>query len=619
MKKKLLPLQRQLIHLLVIFVACVIGIVIWSVIVYMKVQRKSLDDYLELYAGHLAQTARQSYTSYENIAYSVAYSSVVQDYIQETDSVRRYEDYQQVYNLLNNTSKLNSNLSDIAIISADGGNSISLTASPALYNRYKDLLSAPSYAFQSMGTFSVRGTECHILSMPIHQLTTTGQNRYLGTVFLAINMQRFFTSSLNTEQSDSTPEILLVSDSGSLIYGNESLLAGLTDDIGESIRRVTINNDTYAVRMYTISEAGSKLYVLFDSSYYTGASLQISLRLSAGICIAMLFVLICFITVCFPVSASLRSLTGVMEGITEGGQRAIRQGVDLTNVRFGCTEIRDIYKAFSDMLQEIDNLNHTIFNTYTQMYEMEMNNRMTEIAFLRSQINPHFLYNTLATICGMSAAGMNDQIIDVTNALSRIFRYSIRGRDTVALSEELDIIRSYLMIQSCRFEDRFGVEYQISDETLNCEIPKMIIQPLVENAIVHGLEPSLKHGRLIISASLDKKKKYLTISIMDTGVGMSPERLQQLRTSLLESVQHKLSNAQDNLAAYDAKNHDSVGIFNVNSRIVLYYGVEYALKLDSWEGAGTNIQIRIPADGVPKTSAADLYEQAGGVDITEHL
>ena len=214
---------------------------------------------------------------------------------------------------------------------------------------------------------------------------------------------------------------------------------------------------------------------------------------------------------------------------------------------------------------------------------------------------------------------MNDQIIDVTNALSRIFRYSIRGGDTVALSEELDIIRSYLMIQSCRFEDRFGVEYQISDETLNCEIPKMIIQPLVENAIVHGLEPSLKHGRLIISASLDKKKKYLTISIMDTGVGMSPERLQQLRTSLLESVQHKLSNAQDNLAAYDAKNHDSVGIFNVNSRIVLYYGVEYALKLDSWEGAGTNIQIRIPADGVLKTSAADLYEQAGGVDITEHL
>ncbi len=224
-----------------------------------------------------------------------------------------------------------------------------------------------------------------------------------------------------------------------------------------------------------------------------------------------------------------------------------------------------------------------------------MNNRQTEIAFLRSQINPHFLYNTLTTICGMAAANMNDQIIDVTNALSQIFRYSVRGGDMVCLSEELDIIRSYVMIQSCRFEDRFSVEYQLPDDTLQCRIPKMIIQPLVENAIVHGLEPSLKSGRLIISTSLDAKKKLLTISVMDTGVGMSAEKLSQLRTTLAESMQHKSANAQDNLQAFDAKAHDSIGIFNVNSRIVLYYGEQYALKLDSWEGLGTNMQICIPA------------------------
>ena len=88
----------------------------------------------------------------------------------------------------------------------------------------------------------------------------------------------------------------------------------------------------------------------------------------------------------------------------------------------------------------------------------------------------------------------------------------------VSFSEELDIVRSYVMIQSCRFEDRFSVEYQIQENTLNCQIPKMIIQPLVENAIVHGLEPSLKSGRLIISTSLDTKKNLLTISVMDTDV-----------------------------------------------------------------------------------------------------
>ncbi len=593
-KKKLHPLQKQLIHLLLIFVVCVLSILVWSVSDYIKLQRKNLESSLELYAGHLAQTARQSYTSYENIAYSVAYNTLVQDYIQETDSVGRYEAYQQVYNLLSNTLKLNSYLADIAVLS-NNGNSISLTASPSVYNSYEELLSTPSYAFSSMGTLNIRGTDCHILAMPVHKLSTSGQSRYLGTVFLAIHSERLFAASIANEKNENIPEILLVDEFEQPVYGDESFLPDLITHTDSSVFQLSKHDSTYEARMYTISEAGSRLYVLFDTSYYTTASLQIAVRLGVGILAVMFLVLMCFIHVCFPVSTSLRNLTGVMEHITEGGQSAIKKGIDLTNVHYSCSEIQDIYKAFSDMISEINRLNHTIFNTYTKMYELEMNNRQTEIAFLRSQINPHFLYNTLTTICGMAAANMNDQIIDVTNALSQIFRYSVRGGDMVCLSEELDIIRSYVMIQSCRFEDRFSVEYQLPDDTLQCRIPKMIIQPLVENAIVHGLEPSLKSGRLIISTSLDAKKKLLTISVMDTGVGMSVEKLSQLRTTLAESMQHKSANAQDNLQAFDAKAHDSIGIFNVNSRIVLYYGEQYALKLDSWEGLGTNMQICIPA------------------------
>lgn len=164
----------------------------------------------------------------------------------------------------------------------------------------------------------------------------------------------------------------------------------LIDHTDNTVFRVTAEDKVYEARMYTISESGSRLYVLFDTSYYTTASVQIAVRLGIGILVAMFFVLICFVHVCFPVSTSLRNLTGVMEHITEGGQSAIKKGIDLTNVRYSCSEIQDIYKAFRDMINEINRLNHTIFNTYTQMYELEMNNRQTEIAFLRSQINPHF-------------------------------------------------------------------------------------------------------------------------------------------------------------------------------------------------------------------------------------
>lgn len=211
-KKKLQPLQKQLVHLLLIFVICVLSIIVWSISDYIKLQNKNLENTLELYAGHLAQTARQSYTSYENIAYSVAYNTLVQDYIQENDSVKRYEAYQQVYNLLSNTSKLNSYLADITIIGSDG-NSISLTASPSLYDCYEDVLSTPSYAFCSMGTLNIRGTNCHILSMPVHKLSSSGRSQYLGTVFLAINSEHFFAASIADERNENIPEVSELSDS----------------------------------------------------------------------------------------------------------------------------------------------------------------------------------------------------------------------------------------------------------------------------------------------------------------------------------------------------------------------------------------------------------------------
>lgn len=597
MTKKLLPLRRQMIYLLSIFLLCVICITVWCANSYIKVHTESMDNYLELYANYMASTTRQAYTTYENIAYSVAYNTVVQDYITQEDSKKRYDTYKQVYNLLNNTAKLNSNIMDIAVIGLDG-NSVSLTASPTLYDCYQDTINSPSYAFCSMGTLDVRKSRCHILAMPIHKLTTSGQHRYLGMAFLAINTERFFRADLSALYKEA-PEILYFDKENRIIYGKEELAlgmlaAGLSSFEEGKEQQITLQKTEYLTKMYSIADTGNSLYLLFDVSQSARASAVVSFQLIGSILLAMALILASFLLILYPMLRSLQQLTRAMQNITAGEQKTIRSGIDLTGIRFGCTEIRDIYKAFNDMLQEINTLNHTIFRTYTQMYDLEMNNRLTEIAFLRSQINPHFLYNTLTTICGMSAAGMNDKIIEVTNALSSIFRYSIQGSDMVALRNELDIIRAYLMIQSCRFEDRFSVLYDIKEETLDCQIPKMIIQPLVENAIVHGLEPSLKHGKLIISTSLTPTHDHLIISVMDTGIGMSKEKLDALRSMLHESIRSKSKNALEHLQDMDAANHDSIGIFNVNSRIVLYYGEAYNIKLDSWEGAGTNITIHIP-------------------------
>ena len=164
----------------------------------------------------------------------------------------------------------------------------------------------------------------------------------------------------------------------------------------------------------------------------------------------------------------------------------------------------------------------------------------------------------------------------------------------VTLREELEIVRSYLMIQEERFSDRFTVRYEFSEDSYDCLIPKMVIQPLVENAIVHGLEKSLKPGTLLIGAGRNPQHGYLAIWIFDTGVGMPESKLQELRSAISLSHTEKTEDAGEDFARMDAQNHDSIGILNVNSRMVLYYGKEYTLLIDSEEGVGTNIQLRVP-------------------------
>lgn len=239
---------------------------------------------------------------------------------------------------------------------------------------------------------------------------------------------------------------------------------------------------------YSIPGIEHTLYVLIDKSQITRQVARISGRQLLVMC-AITFLALLFLFLLYrPLIRSLKQLTDFMNTISSGDRRAMKEGAVIHQGLIGSKEISEISTAFNDMLIETEKLNHTIFDTYTRMYELENNNRKTEIAFLRSQINPHFLYNTLTMICGLAAEGMDDKIISVTGALSRIFRYSIKGSDMVTLEEEMSIVRSYLMIQKERFEDRFTVRYEFSEDSHDCLIPKMVIQPLVENAIVHGLE-----------------------------------------------------------------------------------------------------------------------------------
>lgn len=554
-----------------------------------------MENSLESYSAQVKKSTTESYEFYESICYSVGYNQAILKFLAKENKTNDFDQYQQLDNLFTNTALLNTYIMDIAVY-GQNNTFAALNGSIDKYRQFANTLSGSRFSFRSAGTIKIDNILCHVLAIPIYSLDT-GESHYLGLLFVSIDINNLFSNSLDVNKNEGkySPRILFANEEGIQIYGDSNIFKNLPHkkESGE-VFQATVSHIKYAVTLYHIPSINHTLYVLIDKSQNTRQLFHISYHLILSMVILIIFFLFLLILFYRPLIGSLKELTQFMRKVSSGNIRTYKVGPHINQGLFGSSEIEEISSAFNSMLSEIDQLNHSIFDTYTRMYELEANNRKTEIAFLRSQVNPHFLYNTLTMICGMASAGDNDKIIGVTSALSQIFRYSIKGNDMVSLREEMEIVKSYLMIQKERFEDRFTIQYELSNESLDWIIPKMVIQPLVENAIVHGIEKSLKSGQIHIGAGLSPEHGYLVIWIYDTGVGIPREKLNGLQSLFSNtSGMHpaditSTSSEKSNLTAH------SIGLLNVNSRMVLYYGAEFSIVLDSEEGLGTNVQLRIP-------------------------
>ena len=208
--------------------------------------------------------------------------------------------------------------------------------------------------------------------------------------------------------------------------------------------------------------------------------------------------------------------------------------------------------------------------------------KKAELRALQAQINPHFLYNTLDTIIWMAEAKQTDSVIEIVSALSSFFRISLsKGRDWITIGEEIERTRSYLTIQKMRYRDILDYRIEVDDRTLNNTILKLILQPLVENALYHGIK-NKRHGGVIIVRAIQKNETEIILEVEDDGIGFTPEKL--------ALVQAELEHESD-----DIRLDAGFGIDNVNKRIKLYYGKQYGLSIRSAYRVGTCVTLLIPA------------------------
>ncbi len=221
-------------------------------------------------------------------------------------------------------------------------------------------------------------------------------------------------------------------------------------------------------------------------------------------------------------------------------------------------------------------------------YRDRLQTKQANINALQSQINPHFLYNTLDSIRGKALMQNQDEIANMTEALSRFFRYSISKKgNIVSLLDEIKNIDTYIDIQKFRFGNKFDVIKILDDVDMdNIAIPKLTLQPIVENAIYHGIEMSEKTGRIIIRLTLTDAR--LIIRVSDNGVGIDEKALVELNESL-KSFDRKDINPNENVK-------HGIAIKNVNERIKLHFGNQYGVYIYSVKDLGTDVDIIIPVE-----------------------
>ena len=260
----------------------------------------------------------------------------------------------------------------------------------------------------------------------------------------------------------------------------------------------------------------------------------------------------------------------------EKAVKEFENGVENLNIsESGSYEIQHLTKAIKSMVNQMNLLMKNI------MVEQE-SKRKSELNALQAQINPHFLYNTLDSIIWMIENENYDGAIVMVTALARFFRISLsKGKNIITVKDELEHARNYLTIQSIRYKNKFIYSIEADEDTLNLTSIKLIIQPLIENAIYHGIKSKNEYGKLTIRGYKDKN--MLIFVIKDTGKGMDEDTL----TKLYQRINEKKR---------DEKENRGYGIWNVNQRIKLYYGEQYGLQIDSIVDKGTSIYIKIPAE-----------------------
>ena len=421
---------------------------------------------------------------------------------------------------------------------------------------------------QKLNFIKDRNYEQVTLIRPLYVLSTGAK---AGT--LAVNFDKYYLN--NIIKSDSEAGSLVLDDAGNIVASAIPENKGYPGTIGNDIKKLTEGS-----RGEGLQKVGNQEYILvYDTSQYTGWKFVNFVHANTSMKqISQLrdYILVLFLIMNI-LSASL--LVVLLSGkVYRKLKKLIFSMKEVETGNFNVNIEHHERDEFGYMYTSFNNMVARIKNLFGELYEQKLLQKDAELKLLQSKINPHFIYNIFDNMNWLIQLERYKELEVLVDSVSDYFKKSLNaGRDFITVSDTLDQLKSYVQIQRIRFKNRFTCQFDFDDEIMDMNIPNFMLQPLLENAICHGIEPKAEESHIQVKGIRIDERVFFTVE--DDGVGIDSEKIQNI-LAFLESN--------------EAETDNYFALANINKRIKLYYGEEYGLTVRSTHGMGTKVTVIIP-------------------------
>lgn len=390
------------------------------------------------------------------------------------------------------------------------------------------------------------------------------------------NSKMAFFSSENNLLFSSDEEYMASSSKASLIDTLSKISTKVNSKNLNHFEKINVKGTSYTVNAIYNITTGWKIVHFMDSTIIASAYRNNLRSFSLILIINILFGLLLALFVSRGLSSAINRLCEQIDRCEDGTSYLIE-----LNHKFSNRELQKVIDSYN-------HLNQRLTESIKQNYAISLNEKQMKLQMLRSQINPHFLYNTLNIISSLANIHDVPEIRTIANSMSKLLRYNLKSGPIVYLKDELFQINRYITIQQIRFPNSFVYKFDVPEELYEIEIPTFILQPIIENSVGHGMYEKENLGYICISTYTERQDLHILIT--DNGIGIDQKKLYQIQLSLVSNIIYQT----------DSDTNSSIGIQNVHQRIQNYYGKEYGVTIESTVGCGTIVDIKLPLNKKPK-------------------